>query len=125
PCSDERTHRGLFRKEDMISDVQDAKHPKPFIEGKDTSRWWIFRTRYLEWNTSRAPKLFARKTFPELYTASEKLFAMDISGEEARAAYDDRQRICNHSVSCCVPWHFLRDVRNKSIKKSAKYRSEV
>ena len=122
PCSNERTHRGLFKKKDLVSSVKDNKHSKRFVEGKDTTKWWIFRNSYLEWNTERSPILLARPTFPELYTVEEKLFAMQISGSEQRVAYDNQQRLCNHSMACCVPWYMLKGVVNRSISKTAKYK---
>jgi hypothetical protein len=125
PCSDERTARGAFTKNQLLVDRADSKHPKPFVEGKGMVRWWIVRTRFLEWGTPRAPAQFARPTFPELYAVPEKLLGMDITGVQLRAAYDNEQKLCNNSISCCVPWHSLSGVRNRSIRKTASHKNET
>jgi methylase of polypeptide subunit release factors len=122
---DERKAQGLFRAEDLVVDHRDSTHPKPYVEGKDFDRWRIHGFRYLEWGTKRAPKMFRRPTFPELYTVPEKLISMDLAGSEQRIAYDDQRLFHNHSAWSFVPWHYLKGVRNRSIKKTAKYRSEV
>ena len=41
-----------------------------------------------------------------------------------RVAYDDAQLLHNHSAWSFVPWHSLQGVRNKSLKKAARYRGE-
>jgi adenine-specific DNA-methyltransferase len=43
---------------------------------------------------------------------------------ELKVAYDNQQLIHNHSAWSFVPWHYLTGVRNKSIKKSARYEDE-
>lgn len=113
-----------FTKDDLISEKQDEMHPKAFMEGKYMEKWIVRRVLYLEYGTDRSPDLCSRKTFPELYEVPEKLISMDISGLEQRVAYDNRQLFHNHSAWSFVPWHFLRGVRNKSIKKTAKYEDE-
>jgi hypothetical protein len=119
--ADERHHLGAFKTEDLISLSKDKLHPKPFIQGRDIVKWVPRRVQYLEWGTKRAPAMFRRPTFPELYAVPEKLITMDIGGQELRAVYDDCQLLHNHSASSVVPWHYLKDVINKSINKTAKY----
>jgi len=125
PNSDDRYYRGSFTTKDMISDVQDKAHPKPFVQGKDTVKWWAHRIRFLEWGTQRAPTMFARPTFPKLYDVPEKLLLVKVSGIAPKVVFDDRQLLCTDSFCCCVPWHYLKGVRNKSIRKTARYRGEV
>jgi len=125
PNSDDRYYQGAFATRDMISDVQDKVHPKPFVQGKDTVKWWAYRIRYLEWGTERAPTMFARPTFPELYDVPEKLLLVKVSGTSPKVVFDNRQLFCTDSFCCCVPWHYLKGVRNKSIRKTARYRNEV
>jgi adenine-specific DNA-methyltransferase len=122
PNSDDRYYRGLFGAKDVISEYKDSLHPKPYVENRDTVKWWICRIRYLEWGTKRAPGMFARPTFPELYDAPEKLMAAQVCGDTPRVVYDNRQLIHNHSMCCFVPWHSLKEVVNQSINKTAKYR---
>jgi hypothetical protein len=123
--ADERRHLGAFKTEDLISPTKDKLHPKPFIQGRDILKWAPSRIEYLEWDTKRAPTMFRRPTFPELYAVPEKLITMDIGGRVLRAVYDNDQLLHNHSASSFVPWHYLKGVRNKSIQKTAKYRHEV
>jgi methylase of polypeptide subunit release factors len=113
-----------FRAADLISETEDKSHPKPFVEGKDLIKWVPNRIRYLEYGTKRAPSLFSRPTFPQLYEVQEKLISMDLAGGEPKVAYDNNQLFHNHSAWSFVPWHLLKDVVNNSIKKTAKYRHQ-
>ena len=124
--ADEKVAQGAFELDDLVSDIRDAKHPKPFVEGKHLERWLPADQKWLEWGTDRAPALFRRQTFPQLYTASEKLISVDMSAGVAklRVAYDDKQLLHNHSAWSFVPWHALAGVRNNSLKKAARYRGE-
>jgi adenine-specific DNA-methyltransferase len=88
------------------------------------SRWLPATYRWLEWGTERAPSLFRRPTFPELYEVSEKILILRIAGREVRACLDTRRVVCNHTAILCVPWSALSGVCNRSIKKSARYRNE-
>ena len=124
PNSDERYARGEFTTKDVIAEIKDRQHPKACVQGKDTVKWVVQRVRYLEWGTRRAPALFARPTFPELYEAPEKLLIMKVSGTTPRVVYDANQLVCTDSFCCCVPWRYLTDVRNRSIQKSARYADE-
>src|SRR5579884_1466 len=123
--ADERKAHMAFRTAELISNMQDEDHPKPFIEGKNINKWLPTRIRYLEYGTERAPALFRRPTFPQLYEVPEKLISMDLAGSTPRVAYDSRRLYHNHSAWSFVPWHLLSGVRNKSIQKTAKYRDEV
>jgi hypothetical protein len=124
--ADEEQARGAFALEDIVSDCKDAKHSKPFVEGEHLERWLPADQKWLEWGTKRAPALFSRPTFPEIYTVSEKLISVDMSAgvQKLRVAYDDQQLLHNHSAWSFVPWHALEGVRNNSLKKAARYRGE-
>ena len=124
--ADEKVAQGAFELDELVSKMRDELHPKPFVEGKYLDRWLPNRIRWLEWGTERAPRLFRRPTFPELYTVPEKLISVDMSAGvgKLRVAYDDRQLFHNHSAWSFVPWHLLAGVRNNSLKKSARYRGE-
>ncbi len=121
---DEKKAQGLFKAEDLVSDKQDKKHPKPYIEGKDIVRWGVRRIRYLEYGTKRAPSMFRRPTFPQLHTASERLMAVRMSGESPVVTFDDKHLFSNHTAIIFIPWLALKGVRNKSIQKTAKYKDE-
>jgi len=123
----EKHAAGAFVLDDMVSDTKDDLHPKPFVEGKHLDRWLPAENRWLEWGTARAPDLFRRPTFPELYAIKEKLLSVDMSANEpdrARVVYDRQGLHHNHSVWAFVPWHALQGVLNRSIRKQARYPGE-
>ena len=124
--ADEKEARGAFELQDLVSDCKDAKHPKPFVEGKHLERWLPADRKWLEWGTARAPALFSRPTFPQIYTVPEKLISVDMAAdvETLRVVYDDQQLLHNHSAWSFVPWHSLHGVRNNSLKKAARYIGE-
>jgi type I restriction-modification system DNA methylase subunit len=119
--SDEKKFKGEFVTEDVVSLVKDKHHPKLFVEGKDLTRWWIKRIRYLEWGTDRAPAKFRRQTFPELLDASEKLISLVVASGGPPVVYDDKKFYTTHTSCIFVPWYLLKGVVNKSINKTAKY----
>jgi hypothetical protein len=124
--ADEREARGVFELGDLVADAQDDLHPKPFVEGKHLARWLPATHKWLEWGSGRAPGKFSRPTFPKLYEVPEKLISVDMAAGAAqlKVSYDDGQLYHNHSAWCFVPWHFLHDVRNKSLQKTARYADE-
>lgn len=121
--ADEKVAKGAFELHDLVSDVRDKKHPRPFVEGKHLQRWHAPEHKWLEWGTDRAPALFRRPTFPELYPAS-KIFIHRTGGEGIRACLDEVGTLCNHTVLVAVPWHSIAGVENKSLRKSALYPKE-
>jgi hypothetical protein len=124
PNSNEKIARGQFVAKDLISYTKDTNHPKAYIEAKDVKKWSYHQTRWLEWGTKRSPALLARPTFEELYEVPEKIVAADVSGAENRAAYDSGSVYHSHTLISFVPWYSLKNIRNKSIKKSARYCDE-
>ena len=124
--SDEKRAEGEFGLKDVVSDEKDEFHPKPFVEGKYLDRWMPATLKWLEWGTERAPELFRRKTFPELYEVDEKLISITMAeGEERlRVIYDDQKLYHNDSAYCFIPWQSLAGVRNRSIKQRTRYSDE-
>ncbi len=123
--ADDRYWQGEFTTNDCLSATKNTTHPKPFVQGKDLVKWWVRRIWYLEWGTKRAPSRFSRPTFGELHEATEKLVAVRTPGPEPKVIYDANLLHFDASSVGFVPWHYLRGVRNKSIRKTAKYRNEV
>ena len=119
---DEKKAQGLFIAKDLVSNARDQKHPRPYVEGKDMTRWGIRRVRFLEYGTKRAPSMFSRPTFPELHEARERLLAVRMCGDTPAVIYDDHGLLSNHTVNIFVPWCSLKGVSNLSIAKTAKYR---
>ena len=125
--SDEKKAQGKFGLKDVVSVVKDERHPKPFVAGKDIkTRWLPTKHKWLEWGTERAPALFRRQTFPELYKTEEKLISISMAAGEKkmRVVYDDQFLHHNDSIYCFIPWHSLAGVQNLSIKKRTRYRYE-
>jgi adenine-specific DNA-methyltransferase len=124
--ADDGAYQGTFELDDLVSDTPDSKHPVPFVEGKHLDRWMPTTSKWLEWGTKRAPSLFRRQTFEELYRVPEKLISVDMAARVTRlkVSYDNQQLFHNHSAWSFVPWHMLSGVRNRSLKKVARYRGE-
>jgi hypothetical protein len=120
--ADEKVAQGAFELKDVLSANKDKLHPKPFVEGKDIDRWLATSQKWLEWGTQRAPSLFSRPTFIELYEQKEKLLLVKVG--DVRAAFDNQHLYCNEGIYVCIPWHLLRNVRNNSLKKAARYVNE-
>ena len=124
--ADEKRAEGEFGLKDVVSDEKDELHPKPFVEGKYLDRWVPATLKWLEWGTERAPALFRRQTFPELYEVEEKLISISMAAgaEKLRVVYDDQKLCLNDSAYCFIPWNSLAGVRNRSIKQRTRYRGE-
>ena len=116
--------QGAFKLEDLVSDVKDDIHPKPFVEGKHLDRWLPAIHKWLEWKTERAPALFRSAKFPEIWDVEAKILIMRITGREVQAVLDESRLLCNHTVVVSVPWHSFTGIRNRSIKISTRYRDE-
>jgi type I restriction enzyme M protein len=115
--ADEKTNRGVFAMEDLLSDAASATHQAAFAGSKDVSSFGVSRVRYLEYGKgTRVPSLVSRPTFPELYDR-QKLMVAEFGG----FAYDDGTwdalgfLKCNHSVFILMLWHNLSGIKNKSI----------
>lgn len=125
--ADEKRAKGAFELADLVSETRASTHPKRFVEGKHLGRWVPLTHRWLEWGTERAPELFRRPTFPELYEVPEKLISVDMSAgiDRLKVTYDQQHLFHNHSAWSFVPWHYLSGVKNASIKKAARYPNET
>lgn len=116
--ADERKAKGQFKKEDLISIIQDNIHCKKYIEGKDIDRYNIKRYRYLEWGTKRCPDELRRATFVELYT-NKKLLINALG--QLKASIDlNGEFYCEQKIRMALLWEDLKDVSNKSIDSSIK-----
>ena len=122
--ADEKKAQGAFELRDLVSDEKDERHPKPFVEGKHLARWLPATNKWLEWGTERAPRLFRRPTFPEMYDVDEKILVQRSPGPDPKTCYDDFRLHFTESSVGFIPWHSLAGVRNQSIKKQTRYRDE-
>ena len=116
---------GAFVLEDLVSEAKDDLHPKPFVEGKHLDRWLPSKNRWLEWGTRRAPELFRRPTFPELYTTGTKLLAQRTPGPDPKVCLDDTLLHFDASSVGFVRWVELKGIHNRSINKQARYPGET
>ena len=115
--ADEKTAKGEFKKDDLISNVKDKIHCKEYIEAKDMEKYTIKRIRYLEYNTPRSPSKLRRPTFPQLYE-NEKILINKIGN--IKAIFDKNNIFCDQTNRICILWKDLKGVENKSISGSIK-----
>ena len=116
--------QGAFMMDDLVQDSRDTTHPKRFVEGKHLGMWLPTTHRWLEWGTTRAPALFRRPTFPEIYETPEKVLVQRSPGPDPKCCYDNQQLHFTESTVSFIPWHSWHGVRNNSLKKAARYRGE-
>lgn len=116
--ADEKTAKGAFKKEDLISLVEDEFHCRKYIEAKDIEMYNVKRVRYLEYNTERCPGQLRRPTFRELYEYPR--LVMNCLGTINCTIDSSDNYLHNHSIYCAIPWHSLSSVENKSISSSIK-----
>ena len=121
----EKKARGEFELRDLVSDMRDEDHPKPFVEGKHLARWLPATNKWLEWGTERAPDLFSRPTFPEIYEVDKKILVQRSPGPDPKACYDDFRLHFTESSVGFLLWYNLAEVRNRSIKKQTRYHDET
>jgi hypothetical protein len=116
--ADEKTAKGAFSKDDLVSEAYDKVHCRKYIEAKDIERYRVKRIRYLEYNTERCPDKLRRPTFRELYNRQK--LVMNCLGL-INATIDETQFFLhNHSLYCAVLWKDLKGINNKSISASVK-----
>ena len=123
--ADEKRAKGAFEMDDLLSQTADATHTKRFAEGKQLGRWAPLSYSWLEWGTERAPVLFRRPTFPELYEVTEKILVQRSPGPDPKACFDTQQLHFTESTVGFVRWADLKDIKNNSIKKVARYAGET
>jgi hypothetical protein len=111
--ADEKTDKGAFTKDDLISSTKDEIHNTEYVEGKDLSSYLIKQIKYLEYNTERVPNQLSRPTFRELYIGPKIL-----RGGSTSAVYDKNTTLCNHSIVIFKKYIDLKNVNNNSIKNS-------
>lgn len=114
--ADEKTAKGEFTKDELISEYKDIIHSRVYIEAKDIDKFVVKRVRYLEWNTERCPYQLSRPTFRELYDCPKLMF--NRLGELKVYLDDDTHFLHSDSMFSAVLWKDLHHVTNKSITSS-------
>ncbi len=123
PNSDEIRAKGEFKKDDLISRVQDETHPRKYIEAKDYSRYSINRIRFIEYGTKRSPAKWHRLRFIEWYEIP-KIFVNRLG--KLNATLDINNKFMhNDSIIGLALWKDLISVENKSISGSIKKYSRL
>lgn len=116
--ANEKTAKGEFKKEDLISLTQDEIHCRKYIEAKDIEKYRVNRIRYLEYNTNRVPNQLRRPTFRELYTIPKLMF--NRLGELQVFFDENGDFTTSDAMFVCLKWDSLSKVENKSIASSIK-----
>jgi adenine-specific DNA-methyltransferase len=115
--ADEIKAKGLFTKEDLISETKDKIHSREYIESRDFRPYVVTKVRYLEYDTERVPYKLSRPTFKELYE-HDKLVINRLG--KLQVIFDDNHYLQSDSSFCAVLWQDLHGVENKSIDSSIK-----
>lgn len=118
PNSDEKTAKGEFKKEDLISTVEDDVPRRKYIEAKDIEKYQIVNVKYLEYGTKRSPAKLVRPTFDEWFNPPKLFF--NRLGELKGTVDFDNHYLHNDSIIGCALWNSLSGVENKSITSSIK-----
>ncbi|GHU39892.1 type II restriction endonuclease [Spirochaetia bacterium] len=114
--ADEKTAKGEFSKDDLISEAKDEIHCRKYIEAKDIEKYRVKKFHYLEYNTERCPDKLRRPTFKELYEKPKLMF----NRLGSLQVYLDKKTKFLHSDSMysAILWKDLKKVNNKSITAS-------
>lgn len=114
--ADEKTSRGEFSKDDLISNTKDVIHSRAYIEAKDIEPYHVKRVRYLEWNTERCPDKLRRPTFREMYDCP-KLIINRLGKLQVYLDAEDKL-LHSDSMFSAILWQELSGVENNSISGS-------
>ena len=123
PNSDEKTAKGEFVKDDLISDIEDNIPRRKYIEAKDIERYKINRIRFLEYGTDRSPAKLVRPTFNEWFEPI-KLFFNRLGDLVGTIDYNNKF-LHNDSIIGAALWKDLRGIENNSISGSIKKFSKM
>ena len=118
--SHEKLAYGEFEVADLLSPTKDAKHLKPYYEGKDIEKWRLTNLRWLEYGTDRSPAKWRRPAFPELFEGGPKIVAMRSPGLIPRNFLDKQGDYFNESAIGFKRWCDLKGVDNRSLSSTCK-----
>ncbi len=113
--ANEKTAKGEFSKNDLISFKKTEINTNPFVEGKDLKRYQFEQIKFLEWNTDRVPNKLRRPTFPELYKGDKIL-----RGRVTEGTFDNTGIVCNDGVIVFKLFKDLKEIDKRSIDISIK-----
>lgn len=121
--ADEKVAKGMFKKDDLISDFYDNVHSRKYIEPKDFEMYHVKRVRYLEYDTDRCPNQLRRPTFRELYERPKLIF--NRLGKLQVVLDKDTYYLLSDSTFMAIRWSDLYSIENKSISASIKRYSSL
>ena len=116
--ADEKTAKGKFKKENLISETKDEQHTRKYIEAKDIEKYAVKRVRYLEYDTPRCPGELSRPTFRELYDRNKII--INRLGNLQAIIDCETHFLLSDSTLIAVLWKDLKGVDNKSLSASVK-----
>ncbi|MDR0364161.1 MAG: Eco57I restriction-modification methylase domain-containing protein [Bacteroidales bacterium] len=114
--ADEKTARGEFSKDDLISEIHDDIHSRKYIEAKDIEKYRVKKIRYLEYDTERCPGKLRRPTFRKLYEKPKLMF--NRLGNLTVILDSKTKFLHSDSMFSAVLWKDLKGTNNKSISTS-------
>lgn len=104
-------YRGEFIKDDLVSAVQDTKHPKPYVEGKNITDIYRDDVLYLEYGKgTRNPSKVMEARFPEMFENPKLIF-----GKTSGVIIDYENLWCDQSGRVAVPFFYLKNCDASSV----------
>jgi Eco57I restriction-modification methylase/TaqI-like C-terminal specificity domain len=116
--ADEKSAKGEFSKDDLLSDTYNEKNCRKYLDAKDIERYNVKKIHYLEYNTERVPDKLRRPTFRELYEQPKLMF--NRLGNLQVYFDENTKYLHSDSMFSAVLWQDLNGVNNKSISASVK-----
>ncbi|HAT81076.1 MAG TPA: hypothetical protein DCS17_06715, partial [Flavobacterium sp.] len=116
--ADEKSAKGEFSKDDLLSDTYNEKNCRKYLDAKDIERYNVKKIRYLEYNTERVPDKLRRPTFRELYEQPKLMF--NRLGNLQVYFDENTKYLHSDSMFSAVLWKDLNGINNKSISASVK-----
>jgi hypothetical protein len=113
---------GSFRLEDLLSEVRDPRHPRPYVNGELIDHFAPEGLLWLEYGPGlRAPAEVYAPTFPELWDREKMLFQRMLRKPLHKAIWDRGQYgsflTANHTATVAVRWCDLKGVGNRQLGK--------
>lgn len=113
---------GSFRLEDLLSEVRDPRHPRPYVNGELIDHFAPEGLLRLEYGPGlRAPAEVYAPTFPELWDREKMLFQRMLRKPLHKAIWDRGQYgsflTANHTATVAVRWCDLKGVGNRQLGK--------
>lgn len=107
-----------FKREELVGEVQDAIHTRPFLGSREVLRGGIGRIRWLEYGShTRCPARIRRRTFPELYDRPKLMFGT-FTGVAVDEGDGQGFLVTSDSVRLAIRWSLLEEVNNQTLREA-------